>query len=296
MQDKYVTIIIPAYKDWERLSLCLAALSKQSYPAELFEIIVVNNDPTEDIPDQYFFPQNCILIKEAKPGSYAARNAALKIARGEIIGFTDSDCIPDKDWIKNAIEYFSQNKLCTRIAGEVSIFFKSPQPTKAELYDKLYGFNQSRYVTISGTSVTANLFAYKYVFDAIGFFDENLMSGGDFRWGMLAHKAGYPIDYVKNILVNHPARYSWADLIKKEKRIGGGQAYFSKRSNSTTVNFFRFLKSLWPSTMEFNHIKDIGKDLSLNKKIHFYLIRHYLHSIRAYERFRVQSGKKAKRD
>ena len=42
-----VTVIIPTYHDWPRLSACLDALKMQSYSASLIEIFVVNNDPLE---------------------------------------------------------------------------------------------------------------------------------------------------------------------------------------------------------------------------------------------------------
>ncbi|MEO6327577.1 MAG: glycosyltransferase family A protein [Ginsengibacter sp.] len=301
MGNKFVTIIIPVYKDWARLSLCLTALTNQSYPKELCEILLVNNSPEDDIPKEYFIPQNCSVIKESKPGSYAARNAALKLARGEIIGFTDSDCIPDENWIKNAVDYFDNNNLCSRIAGNVSIFFKNLKPTKAELYDKFYAFNQFRNVSILGTSVTANLFSYKYVFDKIGLFDDSLMSGGDFRWGIHAHKAGYNIHYVKSVIVNHPARYSVDELIKKERRIGG-QVVCLKKDGNTMTNLYnhskalyQFLKDLLPNFAELKYINHNGKSLNTSNKIYLLFLRHYLLSIRAYEKFMVQMGRKAKR-
>lgn len=296
MEQKSVTIIIPVYKDWTRLSLCLSALEKQSYAKDLFDIIIVNNDPDDFVPEDYFIPQNGLIINEIKPGSYAARNAGLNLARGEIVAFTDSDCIPHTDWIKNAIGHFNNNKSCSRIAGKVCIFFKNIRPTKAELYEKYYAFNQSKYVATWGTSVTANLFTYKHVFEHIGLFNENLMSGGDWSWGVSAQNAGYQIDFVTNVKVDHPARYSFSELIKKEKRIGGGQALFFKRGESTAGNFIKFLKTLWPNQREVKYIKQYCNDLSINNKVYFFLIRHYLLNIRAYERFRVQRGKKAKRN
>lgn len=283
------------YKDWKRLSLCLDSLANQSYPKNVYEVLVVNNDPNDKIPENYFLPENCSIITEPKAGSYAARNAALKLARGQIIGFTDSDCIPDKNWIRNAVDYFENNKTCSRIAGKVSIVFKSFKPTRAELYDQIYAFNQRRYVSKWGTSVTANLFTYKYVFEKIGLFNETIMSGGDFIWGVLANKMGYQIDYVESIMVKHPARYSLAELINKEKRIGGGQANYMEKSNNRLINFYRFIREALPTFQEVKYIYDNGKSLSPINKIVLYSIRQYLLSIRAYEKFRVQQGKKSKR-
>lgn len=295
MNPYFVSIIIPTYNDWTRLSKCLYALAEQNYPKENFEIIVTNNNPDDHIPHKYFVPENCTVISEAKPGSYAARNAALKLAKGEIIGFTDSDCIPDSNWIKNAVNYFNINKACSRIAGNVCIFFETSSPTKTQLYDKLYAFNQRGYVNSSGTSVTANLFTYKYVFDKLGYFDEALMSGGDFLWGITAHKNGYKVEYVEDVIVKHPARDTLKELVKKERRVGGSQAKFLKSNSNTFLNFLDFLKELRPRLHDIKFIFSKGKEITIMNKIYIYILRHYLLIVRAYSKLEVQMGKKPNR-
>src|SRR5690606_18431287 len=121
--EPFVSIIIPTYKDWQRLSLCLEALSKQTFPAENFEVIVVNNDPDDVVPTFISLPETWQIVSERKSGSYAARNRGLLLAKGEILGFTDSDCLPDKDWIYNAVSIFEERK-CDRIAGDIQIFYE----------------------------------------------------------------------------------------------------------------------------------------------------------------------------
>ena len=71
-----VTVIIPTYHDWPRLSACLDALKTQSYSASLIEIFVVNNDP-QDTPPPMELAENVTILAESKPGSYAARNLGL---------------------------------------------------------------------------------------------------------------------------------------------------------------------------------------------------------------------------
>ncbi len=294
MSSILVSIIIPTYNDWKRLSSCIKALSDQTFSKDMFEVIIVNNNPNNAAPENFLLPENCKVIAEGTPGSYAARNAALRIAKGEIIGFTDSDCIPDKNWIENAVAYFTNNNDCSRIAGKVSIFFESTNPSSTELYDKVYAFNQKGYVSF-GTGVTANLFTYKYLFSKVGFFDENLMSGGDYFWGTQAHKKGYKIDYVKDVIVNHPARGTLRELIKKERRVGGSQAIFLYKNNGLVINVIQFIKELRPRIGTLKQILNKGKELTFNDKIYIFLLRHYLLIIRAYEKLRVQMGKKPNR-
>src|SRR5688572_8110282 len=139
-KQPYISIVIPTYRDWERLDLCIAALTRQTYPREAFEVIIVNNDPADQPPAGLLLPENYRLITEAKTGSYAARNTALKIVRGTIIGFTDSDCIPDADWISNAVSYLAATPGCSRVAGHISIFYQSHRPSVAELYNTIFSF------------------------------------------------------------------------------------------------------------------------------------------------------------
>lgn len=290
----YVSIIIPLYRDWNRLALCMKAIVNQTYPRENFEVIIVNNDPEDSVPGNFYLPENFKIILEPKPGSYAARNTGLRIAKGNIIAFTDSDCIPDKDWIKNAVDYFAINKSCSRIAGHISIIYKSAKPTISELYNNVYSFPQKWHVEKVGTSVTANLFTYKYIFDKVGYFDETLMSMGDSRWAKQAGQAGYLLDYVENVIVHHPAR-NLSELVKKEKRLGGAEGTFRKKSSSRLKNIYAFLYGLRPRKGESEFLSFQGRGLSKVDKALIYSLRFYLLIIRGYERLRVQLGKKPNR-
>ncbi|MGF7038050.1 glycosyltransferase [Mucilaginibacter lappiensis] len=293
MLNPQVSIIIPTYKDWSRLQLCINALEKQTYDNASTEIIIVNNDPSDQPPKDYHLPANMRIISEAKPGSYAARNAALKIAKGEIIGFTDSDCIPDADWIKNAVIHFQNNVECKRIGGRVKLFYKEQKPNLAEMYEMVYAFRQESVVKREGTSVTANMLTYKALFNDIGLFNDSLMSGGDYEWGKRAFKAGYNINYADNVIVNHPARSEVKELTKKAKRISGISKITANNRSKVQV-LWDFVKMLRPP------VKDIGRinkeDLNLSGKVQVFGLHYYLRVLTATESFRLQLGKTANRE
>lgn len=296
MINTFVTVIIPTYKDWLTLTSCLEALSNQNFSKEKFEIIVVNNHPTDVVPDHYRLPDNCTVISEKLPGSYAARNAAIRVSKGNIIGFTDSDCIPDSDWIKNAVTYFENNEVYKRIGGSINLFFSSSKPNKVELYEKIYAFNQDMNIEKYNASVTANMFTYRYVFNEVGLFNEQLLSGGDYEWNVRAENAGFKIGYAEYVVVDHPARYQLHELTKKAKRVGGGQASFSgKRDSNKFVSLFKFLYDLRPPLNSISLINSKGKDLNLQQKLTVFMIRYYLNILTAYEKLNVQIGKKPNR-
>ena len=291
MKSKFVSIIIPVYRDWKRLTLCLDALSNQSYSHEDFEVIIINNDVEDDVPGNFFLPDNCMLLTEAKPGSYAARNAGLRIAKGEIIGFTDSDCIPRKDWIKNAVDYLGENKVCSRVAGVISIIQQTKKPTIIEAYNIIYGFPQKGLIDSGGGSVTANLFSYRYVFERVGYFDENLMSMGDKYWGMLAQVAGFQVHLVENVIVEHPPR-NLTELIQKEKRHGG---VVKKTFNNKIMLYLYFVYQLRPHFSALTFMFSQSKEIRIIDRISIPFLRHFLLIVRAYENLKVQLGKKPAR-
>lgn len=294
MESKFVSIIIPAYRDWQRLSLCLNALEEQTYPPEMFEVIVINNDPDDRVPADFKVPQSFKIIDEQKPGSYAARNTGLRVAKGEIIGFTDSDCMPDKDWIENAVDYFINDASCSRVAGNVLVFNRLSKPTIVEHFNNVYSFPQKWHVSKVGTSVTANLFTYKYLFEKVGYFDEKLMSMGDSRWAKQAGKAGYRLDYAENVIVRHPAR-NFLELAKKERRLGGAEGTLWNKNRNKTESLYIFLRSFKLRKKEFDFLAFQGKNLDMTTKFSLFTIKYYLDIVRAYERLRVQMGKKPNR-
>jgi GT2 family glycosyltransferase len=239
-----VSVIIPVFQDWRRLGLCLEALERQSLAAAEFEIIVANNEPNDDHP-AVCLPANVQIIHEPRPGSYAARNAAAAIASGEYLAFTDSDCIPDPDWLRNGLAALKANP-GARIAGPVSIFREEGSTYYAYLYDLHTAFPQREYVA-SGVSVTANLLVPRSVFERVGRFEERF-TGGDIEWNRRAQAAGVPLVYGDDVLVRHPARRDLAAIFKKRRRAAGS----SRFENSD----FRFiLERLKPPVRRFFRLR-----------------------------------------
>lgn len=269
-----VSIIIPTYHDWDRLSLCIKALEKQSFPLPDFEIIVVNNDPEDVPPLSFHIPKNCILISEGKPGSYAARNTGLEHSKGDIIGFTDSDCIPDKDWIKAGVDFLREHSNIKRVTGPIEIFSKLDKPTLVEYHDFVYAFPQDP-ESKSGTCVTANLFTYKDVFKKVGLFNSNTMSGGDIEWGRRANACGQILAFSEQVKINHPARANYSEIFRKAKRVGKGQVIFSNRDVNFRKVLYSFINTLRPKTWEWKKINRYKRPLPLVMKIGVFLIRNY---------------------
>jgi len=220
-----VSVIIPVFNDGERLKLCLAALAQQTYPRSHIEIIVIDNgsDDLEPLWATVETYDNVTLAVEPTPGSYAARNHGLSLAKGEAIAFTDADCIPAPDWLERGITHLCQTPNCGQVVGKVNLFFADPQnPTAVELYESLTAFPQERLLRESHGGATANVLTWRRVIDHVGAFNTRLKSNGDLEWGERVFRAGYDQIYAADVQVGHPARRSLEELHRRTVRLAGG--------------------------------------------------------------------------
>ncbi|WP_366657475.1 glycosyltransferase [Fodinicurvata sp. EGI_FJ10296] len=265
-----VDVIIPTFNDTKRLMVCLDALLHQTYNRDLIKIIVVNNNEKDSFISN---GNDFVVIKENKPGSYAARNKGISYTCGEIVAFTDSDCIPDNKWLEKGIaELIRTDK--DRIAGRIVLFPKYETPNWIECYEKAFGFNQARSVSRGG-GVTANLFVRRSVFGKVGVFDDSYFSGGDSEWNKRATAAGYSIGYAADAVVMHPCRRSVHELNKKTRRVAG--AKLSRRQVRTYINWRTFVPPVI-LLKRINHIEDLSK----YDKFRAMMVCYYLKIYRAY--------------
>ncbi|WP_129793642.1 glycosyltransferase family 2 protein [Sphingosinicella sp. CPCC 101087] len=240
------SVIIPIYRDWGRLALCLAALERQTLPLDRFEILIANNEPDGKFPLAHI-PSNARIVHQPRPGSYAARNAAVAAAQGEYLAFTDSDCIPDPKWMANGLAALRANP-GARVTGPIAIFREAGSSYYAFLYDLHTAFPQSTYVS-HGQCPTANLLVEKRIWEKVGPFDE-CFSGGDTLWSQRAQKIGVPLMFDEKVAVGHPARRSVADILKKGRRVAGSMA--KDRRAPPYRFFFGRLKPPRPSKLPFD--------------------------------------------
>lgn len=221
----FVSVIIPVLNDAKRLRLCLQALAQQSYPRSCYEVIVVDNgsDAAENIAGVVAQFEGAIVAEESYPSSFAARNKGITLAKGEVIAFTDADCLPAADWLEQGVNKLLSVPNCGMVGGRVDIFCRDPdQATPVELYESITAFPQQNLVERQHYAATANVFTFKRVIQQVGGFEAHLKSSGDIEWGQRIAAAGYPLAYADEARVAHPARYSWSQLFKRTVRLAGG--------------------------------------------------------------------------
>jgi glycosyltransferase involved in cell wall biosynthesis len=220
-----VTVIVPVRDDGDGLQACLGALGAQDYPADRFEVLVVDSASQPPIevrairrPDGGDLAVRTVRV--SRPGSYRARNAGIEAAQGTVLAFTDADCLPEPGWLRAAVAGLGSRDAI--VTGPVQVFPRNPQRLHpAEAWELVHAFPQERYAE-SGWGATANMVTTRGVFDHVGLFNDRLLSGGDVSWGRRATGQGVPLVFEPAAVVRHPARGSFGELGAKLRRVHRG--------------------------------------------------------------------------
>jgi glycosyltransferase involved in cell wall biosynthesis len=99
-----VSVVVCVYNGERTIDACLASLKKLNYPN--YEVIVVNDgstDGTRQIAESYDYIR---LVNQENKGLSEARNVGIRASKGEIIAFTDADCMADPDWLSYLVARF----------------------------------------------------------------------------------------------------------------------------------------------------------------------------------------------
>lgn len=225
-----VSVIIPVYNDRIGLSRCLNALEKQTYASDRYEVVVVDNNSDQPIEALVARYDHATAAFEEKQGSYAARNRGLEVASGEVVAFTDADCIPQSDWLKEGVSALCGLGEKGVVGGRVEFLFHDPnRPRPFELVEESLFLNQEASVRRRNFAVTANMLTTRGMFELVGPFNDELQSGGDMEWGKRAHRQGLEIAYAARACVQHPTRENAGAFRKKIRRVTRGQRNFRKQ-------------------------------------------------------------------
>jgi glycosyltransferase involved in cell wall biosynthesis len=229
-----ISVIIPVYNSEVFLSALFLSIQNQTLDTDLFEILFIDNNSTDKSPvliKDFIVRNSKLTVKyfkyTQKASSYAARNYGVKKARGEILAFTDSDCILKDDWLVNIYNEFRQNADII-VSGKIELFLDNKENIW-ENFDKIVHMRNDLRIK-KNQIATANMAVSKKTFLKIGFFPE-VKSGGDFAWAEQAAGTNKKIIYKNNIIVFHPSRKSYQEIKKKLKRLAYGEGQLFRENN-----------------------------------------------------------------
>ena len=227
----HVSVIIPTFKRQALLIKCLSNLAQQDFPKEKYEIIVVTDGPDINTKtDVAFFSRQHLFLNieccslDEKRGPAASRNKGVQHAKGELIVFTDDDCLPQQDWVKAFWSaYESVGKQDTAFTGQ-TIVPHSKTPTD---YEKNIANLQT------AEFITANCAITKNAFTKVDGFDEAFpiawREDSDMHFKLI--EASVPVTQVKNAIVVHPVRKAnWGVSLKEQKKSAFNALLYKKHA------------------------------------------------------------------
>ena len=118
MDKPAISVVVPAYNCQKTIASCINAILKQSLPPQ--EVIVVDDGSQDQSARLIQDFKNVKYVYQPNAGPAAARNTGAFLASGDVVFFTDSDCVPDENWLARAIEGFVEKDVVA-VAGSYGI-------------------------------------------------------------------------------------------------------------------------------------------------------------------------------
>ncbi|MFC1811506.1 glycosyltransferase [Thermodesulfobacteriota bacterium] len=212
-----ISVVIPAYNTEKMISACLDALINQTVEPSKYEIIVVDdgsNDNTANVVKSF---EGVRLIQQENQGPAAARNIGAQNAKGGIILFTDSDCIPQKNWVEEMVLPFENDPEIVGVKG----IYKSEQKELAsrfvqmEYEDKYEMLAKDKYIDFVDTNSAA---FKKEVFLEFGGYDTAFTAAcaEDVELSYRMSSKGYKMVFNPRAIVNHTHPKTFLAYFKKK--------------------------------------------------------------------------------
>jgi len=185
-------------------------------------------------------------------GPAEKRDLAIKEAQGSICAFIDDDAYPDRDWLKNAVKYFNDDRVGA-VGGpgltppEDSFMMKAG----GLCYESFMGSGPIRYRFVKDKhrtvdDITAyNLFVRKDVLEKTGGFGSTFYGGEDTKLCIEVIKLKKEILYCPEVIVYHHRRPLFREHLSQIGNVGLHRGYFVKKYPETSRKFFYFMPSVF---------------------------------------------------
>ena len=198
------SVVIATYNRRESLLRCLAAVTQLDYPD--YEVIVVDDGCTDGsiAAAQERFPQVRYLGHATNTGEPAARNRGVHAATGDVIAFTDDDCLPPRDWLRRHARHYDDARIAAAGGPQVC-----PAPNFYEEFDaaqwtiRFDGLETIEHIDNYEHLLTGNMSVRREVFARVGPFDEGFRSGCDSDFIRRVSRAGYRFVRDPDLQVDH---------------------------------------------------------------------------------------------
>jgi glycosyltransferase involved in cell wall biosynthesis len=231
-RSPHVSVVVCAFNAERTIDACLASLRTMNYPD--YEVIVVNDgstDATREIAERYQREYQAdphgprlVLLNQENRGLSVARNVGAHAATGEIVAYTDSDCVPDPDWLAFLVYKFVRN-------GYVAVGgpnFPPPEPSLVPAAVAVSPGGPTHVLLedeIAEHVPGCNMAFTKKALEEVGGFEPMYTAAGDdvdFCWRL--QNRGYAIGFSPAATVWHYRRNTVKAYLKQQMGYGKAEA------------------------------------------------------------------------
>ena len=201
-----ISVVIPAYNSHRTILDCVQACQRQTLAP--LEIIVVDDGSSDGPYPQISGLDGVSVLRQQNMGPAAARNYGARIARGDIIAFTDADCIPRETWLESLANVLADDSSCASVGGIYGI--ANPHSWLARAVHEEIRDRHSRFGETVDFLGSFNLAVRRKAFLGVGGFDSAFRhaSGEDNDLSYRLQDAGGVLRFtpLAEVLHHHPER------------------------------------------------------------------------------------------
>ncbi len=263
-----ISVVVCTYNGAKKIEKCLKALQKQTLKTGEYEVIVVidgSKDDTANILIKYSFIK--VIINKTNLGLSHSRNVGVAAAKAQILAFTDDDCVPDKNWLRNLLKVYS-NSVTIGAGGNIIPYktntwllkyYELNNPLShltlelnkssgivfrfLQYFQRSFVLNELPATTKLLSIVGANMSMRKSTYELVGGFDKDFRSCGDdddFWTRLRILKSDADLEYVSNAIIRHDYNPSIKDAFRRNKSYGGGSAILLQKHHDRLPAIFPF--------------------------------------------------------
>jgi len=224
-----VAVVIPVRNGAGAIAGCVEAVLAQEAPPA--EVVVVDNgsdDGTGDIARA----AGARVVVEPRPGVYPARNTGIAVTSAPIVAFTDADCLPEPQWLRLLVAPFANDGV-VGAGGDILPIEVRTAVHRWALERELFSQRKNFEHGFLPCFATGNAAYRRSALDAVGGFDDTLISGGDvdLSW-RIQQQTGGRLAYVPEARVRHHLCDRLGPLLRQQRRYAGGHAVLDAKWES----------------------------------------------------------------
>jgi lipopolysaccharide/colanic/teichoic acid biosynthesis glycosyltransferase/glycosyltransferase involved in cell wall biosynthesis len=221
-----ISVIVPAYNAEETVGECIRALVAQTMDSSQYEIIVVDDGSTDGTA-ALAESSGAKVLRQERSWPATARNLGVRNARGEIICFTDADCVPYREWLEEITYPFQDSQIIgckgTYSTNQSTLVARFVQLEYEDKYDLL---KRKKFIDFIDTYSAAYR---RDVFIANDGFDQRFPYLEDQELSFRLAARGYQMIFRPTATVLHQHSSTVADYLRKKFRIGFWKAQVVRR-------------------------------------------------------------------